>query len=207
MAAAARRWDPALYAEKYARRHALKVAGGWLIGFGAGEYGGSLWWYADNGVGKRKLLSDNIIGLRSLGPRIALAFAGLAHMGTDAGRALLLSLTADGWAVASSADLGSAPLVSSPADHDRVVVVTNDALLSVSAALQVRRLANVNLSGLHPCSVVVLRAGTIYVGMRLFVLRAVPAEDAYALRWFVPEHCPQFFVDPTKLDCLCLPAR
>ena len=41
--------DAAVWARRYAREHArhhvVRVDDGWLVGFDAGEYGGSLWWY------------------------------------------------------------------------------------------------------------------------------------------------------------------
>src|SRR4051812_36461461 len=37
------------------RRHALHVPGGWLVGFDAGEFGGSFWWFSEDGARRHEL--------------------------------------------------------------------------------------------------------------------------------------------------------
>ena len=47
---------------------------------------------------------------------------------------------------------------------------------------------------LYPNSIVVTPEGTIYAGMRLFVVRLLPTSkpDEYTEQWLVPEDCEQF---------------
>ena len=46
--------------EMIGSRSLLRTADGWLVGFDAGEFGGGLWWFNNEGDDNRKLLSENM---------------------------------------------------------------------------------------------------------------------------------------------------
>jgi hypothetical protein len=179
---------------------------GWLIGFDAGEYGGSLWWYASATTAGVKLSSDNVLRLLPTADEgVVLAVVGIAHMGLDVGRLLRFHYLNGAPHLAALADLGTQPQVVLLEPTGAALVLTNRALQRVQPDGAVTTLCTVDYSGLYPTSMVVLRSGDIYVGMRHFLGSLSPSPNAECVvRWFVPVDCPRFIggVNGAK-GCAC----
>jgi hypothetical protein len=45
--------------------------------------------------------------------------------------------------------------------------------------------------------------GTIFIGMRMFVLRLTPNTTEYGEDWLLPNSCPTFELGEKELDCVC----
>jgi len=70
--------------EMKGRKSLLRTANGWLIGFDAGEFGGGLWWFSEDGSDTKKLLSNNVHAIYET-RNGTFVLAGLAHLGLDSG--------------------------------------------------------------------------------------------------------------------------
>jgi hypothetical protein len=76
-------------------RHVEKVADGWLVGFDAGEWGGSLWWFSEDGKAHKKLADENVVGFAKTSELLALT--GLAHLGIDQEKVLRIRQSGGDW--------------------------------------------------------------------------------------------------------------
>jgi hypothetical protein len=178
----------------------LKIQNGSLLGFDGGEFGGGLWFAGLNGE-TQQLSAENVHGFMET-PQGVLVFVGLAHLGLDSGRVLIVP-----YAVKSPTDLRTfAELDGSPEAFtklasDSALVVTNRGISRISPTGLPEPLITTRFGGLYPNSVASTANGDIYVGMRLFVVRVVNESGKYNQEWLVPESCKHFKV--RGLDCIC----
>ena len=182
-------------------RHIEKVNDGWLVGFDAGEWGGSLWWFDEDGKGRKKLADENVVGLTRASAEI-LALTGLAHLGMDYGKVLRVKQDGGDWKADVLADLGAAPrtfVVESPSS---VLVITTKSLIRVKTTGVVDPLLQTQYRFLYPNSMILSGDGVIHVGMRHFVTRLTPTATGYKEGWFVPRDCQRFELRGN--DCVCL---
>ena len=177
---------------------------GWLIGFNAGEYGGSLWWYRSAGSGGIKLSSENIISLLSTADEaVVLVVVGIAHMGIDQGRLLRFRYIDGRPTLTPLVNLGTEPQVVLLDPEGTALVLTNNDLRRVHLDGSSETLCNANYWGLYPTSMAVLASGEIYVGMRHFLGSLIPSSNAScAIQWFVPADCPRFVLRGAD-QCAC----
>jgi len=197
-----RRWDPAQYAESRARRAVAQLESGWLIGFNAGEYGGSLWWYPPTGGPGYKLLTENVVKiLPSADAREALVLTGLAHLSFDGGRAWRVSARDGAPDVQALADLGAAPQTAERDRDGSVLVVVNQGLLRLSPDGALTRLCSVDYSALYPTSMAVFPDGSVVVGMRHFLTHLTPGLSACQVEWLVPAECRRFQSIGDRCEC------
>lgn len=188
-------------------RYVKRVNDGWLVGFDAGEFGGALWWFSVNGSKRRKLAEDNVAGFAdsSLG---VLALVGLAHMGTDYGKVLLVREGQEGnRPVEAMADLGSAPTAFALESADSLMVATYDRIVRVLISGEVEQLLAPKDGFPYPNSLTLSKSGVIHIGMRHFILRLSPSSKGYKEEWFVPTDCKTFEVSGFPCDGLrmCTP--
>jgi hypothetical protein len=173
-------------------RHVKRVGDGWLVGFDAGEFGGGLWWFSADGRKRKKLAEDNVVGFADSSVGV-LALVGLAHMGIDYGKVLLVREGQEGdRPVEAVADLGSEPTAFATESADALIVATYDRVIRVLTSGEVERLLAPEGSLPYPNSLTLSKAGVIHVGMRHFVLRLSPAGEGYKEEWFVPSDCNKF---------------
>jgi hypothetical protein len=176
-------------------RHVMRVNDGWLVGFDAGEFGGALWWFSVDGSKRRKLAEDNVAGFADSSVGV-LALVGLAHMGTDYGKVLLVHEGNGGnRQVESIADLGSAPTAFAMESADSLIVATYDKIVRVLTSGEVEQIIAPKDGFPYPNSLTLSKAGVIHVGMRHFVLRLSPSNEGYKEEWFVPADCNKFEVN------------
>lgn len=185
-------------------RYAEKVDDGWLVGFDAGEWGGALWWFSEDGRIRKELTHENIVGFVRL-PAGIFALAGLMHLQDWGGKVLRVEKDkSDSWKATQFADLTSAPVASVVESPKSLLVLTWARLVRVNMSSGVvEEISMTSYKNLDPNSIVVGTTGTIFVGMRHFVMRLTPTETSYKEAWFVPKDC-QRFERRGEYDCVCL---
>jgi hypothetical protein len=177
----------------------VKTSNGWLLGFDAGEFGGGLW-FANDSSKTRKLSNENVRGFVETSAGV-LVFVGLAHMGMDSGKVLIVTAHDSDVGMQTLAKLDGAPQAVTRVSSDVALVATTRGISQVSSAGDIKTLLHETFGPLYPNSVVSLPDGTIYTGMRLFVVRLVKQSGGYVEQWLVPENCKRFRVQ--GLDCKC----
>jgi hypothetical protein len=187
-------------------RYAEKVDDGWLVGFDAGEWGGALWWFSEDGRIRKKLTDENITGFVRLSAGI-FALAGLVHLQDWGGKVLRVEKNeGDGWKATEFADLTSAPVASVVESPESILVLTWARLVRVRMSSgTVEVISKTNYEDLNPNSLALGTTDTIFVGMRHFITRLTPTGTGYKEEWFVPEDC-QRFERRGEYDCVCLGA-
>ena len=177
----------------------LKLDSGWLVGFHGGEFGGGLWWFSSDGTIKSRLSEDNVRGLATVRGRMFAAL-GYAHGARDSGTVVEIADQGGAWQVRQLARLPASPqaLVAEP--QGSILVLTTFGLVRVDGD-STERLTAEGYPGLYPSSMVRLDDGTLYIGMRHFVVRLEPAHTTYREEWLLPASCQQFQV--AGLDCVC----
>jgi hypothetical protein len=196
------RWALA-YAEHHARRYVVPLQKGWLVGFGAGEYGGSVFWYSSP-TERTQLLGDNVVDIIPIaGGKEAMVFTGLAHMGVDKGQVFRFRLRDNAPELLLLADLGTAPRVVAPIDTSSSWLVTDHGLHQVSRDGHVRDVCQFDFSGLYPNSLALQSSGHIWVGMRRFIVSLQPHTSGRCdVEWFVRDDClTQVPRDEGYCDC------
>lgn len=102
---------------------ALRTGGGWLAGSDRGEWGGELMWLGDDGK-RYRIFDGNIQDIHRVGNRYV-AVSGIAHMSTNAGALLDLSIYDHGrWHATSWRILPGAPRSSGVTKEGELLVNT-----------------------------------------------------------------------------------
>jgi hypothetical protein len=178
----------------------FKLQNGWLLGFDAGEFGGGLW-FADVDGKTQELSSQNVHGFVATQQGV-LVFVGLAHMGLDSGKVLIVP-----YKITSKTDLRTlgeldgAPEAVSRLSDDTALVITTQGISQIASSGVSKTLLRRRFGGLYPNSIMSASDSTIYAGMRLFVVRLVPQSGEYTEQWLVPDNCKHFRV--RDLQCVC----
>jgi hypothetical protein len=170
---------------------AVRVEDGWLVGFSGGEWGGGLWWFAEDGKKNDRVARGNINGLvRS--ESAVFAIEGLAH-GWSRGSVLRLTAKDGNWVVEEFVKLPERGLAGTAVNND-LVVVTDSKVVKVTREGKVEPLVEgLDLVG-DPTSVVVAKSGTLYVGIPEFVAAINPKKPP-AVKLLVPS---KEFLRPEK---------
>lgn len=182
------------------RRSNLRVKNGWLLGFDGGEFGGGLWFATLDGK-TEQLSEENVHGFVETTQGV-LVFVGLDHLGTDSGRVLIVP-----YSVTSKTDLrilvdlDGAPGAFTKLSADTALVITTHGISRITSAGVTERLLSRSFGMLYPNSIVSSSDGTIYAGMRLFVVRLVLRSGKSTEEWLVPQGCEKFHVQ--GFDCVC----
>ncbi|PTL78674.1 hypothetical protein [Vitiosangium sp. GDMCC 1.1324] len=183
-------------------RHVLAVPDGFLVGSDAGEWGGGLFWFSSDGKTWRQLANENVNGLVQLGPGEVLSLHGLNHLGMRRGAARWLVQDAQRqWTVSETKMLDAGPqaFVSTP---EALYVVTADSLTRIGRDRQVSVLQPLPTAILYPNSMTADSHGTLWVGMRHFVLRLTPSGKGFSREWFVPKDCAR--IKQQDFECVCV---
>jgi hypothetical protein len=182
-------------------RHVLRVEDGWLVGLDAGEFGGGLWWFGADGLDGKRLSGENVVGFAESSKGV-LALTGLAHMGFDHGKVLLITGGAGvERKVEPLADMGAAPRAFVAETNDSLLVMTTRGLVRVRTSGAVEQLLNTSYGLLYANSMTLSTSGVIHVGMRHFITRLTPSATGYKEEWFVPAACSRFSI--RGYDCVC----
>lgn len=185
----------------------MHFAKGWLLAYNAGEFGGGLWLTNEDGSEAKRILSDNVRAVVPLDGSGILVLSGLAHMSTDFGNEFIFS-NPDGLNITLQypAHLDGAPMASAKLADGSVLFVTTHSLYALTKSESPARPGHYFPNWMkmqYPNSIVARSEGTIFIGMRLFVLRLTPNSTGYNEDWLLPSSCRKF--EMRQLDCVCLP--
>lgn len=148
----------------------VKLSNGYLIGFDKGEFGGSLYWFDNNGIENYKICSGNIKDILILKDKI-LVTEGLAHLGSDSGQILELIQENGKWVSKKYIDLNNVPYATNLNTKNELIILTSKQLLKVTENKQVSELISQGFwSGLYPNSSII-QNDVIYFGMRNGILK------------------------------------
>jgi len=172
--------DPPLDVADY-----LETAGGLLVGYDSGEFGGGLLWFDDRGRWEQTITSANTLRLLAT-PRGPVAFTGVSHMMTDEGHVLRLARRGAGWRSASRR-LPGAPRVVLAQPDDSILVVTTEDLVRLTTDLRVVHLHHGAWRELYPSTLVEDTDGSFFIGMRYAVAHLRPGPSGMTEEWLVPE--------------------
>ncbi len=167
-------------------KHILRVNDGWLVGYNAGEFGASLWWYSTDGKSHRKI-SDHQINQFITTQNGIFAVEGLAHFET---RGSMIRLLQDNgkWTAKIFVPLPQSAEAIAVLPDGAFVVVTTDMLLRITPEREICVLvSNGAWGGFYPNSVAVSPAGRIYIGMRQFVVAHDLSDKDQKLEFLVPD--------------------
>ena len=189
------------YSRDEAGRIVVEVSDGWLVGFYAGENGGSLWWYPRLPGRGKKLWDQNVISIAQGDASSAIVLSGLAHMESDKGNALWIGRDREGsWQVLKRAQLRGAPYAR--AVHPRGIVVAHRTGIDLIASNRtVEPIASVSHWLSSPVSVAAGPKGEIAVGRALFVSVFRPDANGYSEEIYLPTQCAKF--RDNGLMCFC----
>jgi hypothetical protein len=183
------------------RRHTLEFATGYLVGFDAGEWGGSLTWYHRDGSRAQKLGDENVHGLVVLEPDLAISLEGLAHLSINEGAVRWIEKSGATVKAAKPTPLPDEPRTFAQTKTGEVYVLTGSSLVKITPDRRVEVVQPVNTGGLYADSMTIDASDSLWVGMRRFVLRLTPAGNKYTETWFVKQDCQHMIKG--DLDCIC----
>ncbi|HET7502553.1 MAG TPA: hypothetical protein VFK02_16145 [Kofleriaceae bacterium] len=170
------------------RRHVLAVDGGFLVGTDAGEWGGALYWFNQDGTRRAQIAGANVRGLVALGAGEVLVLEGLNHMSLREGTARWVVRDHGAWRSAHTATLDAGPstLVAAP---DAVYTVTPTSLTRIKRDRTVQIVQPLDTTSLYPESMTVDATGQLWIGMRHYVVRLTPAGARYTVAWLARGPC------------------
>lgn len=152
------------------KRSVLKVEDGYLVAFWRGEFGGVLYWFAENGK-ERKFVSFAMIVQFIQRDNKIYAIEGLAHLSMSDGSIVEIKKVNKEWKILEYLKLPFAPYATQLDANKNMIVVTSDNLLSVNRLGSVDTLVKEGFwSSLYPTSMVIHK-NICYVGMRQGVLK------------------------------------
>lgn len=175
---------------------------GWLVGFEAGEWGGSLWWFSADGKRRQKLSSENIVYFVKLSSEV-LALGGLNHMSIDTGKALTVKKDRSGrYRAQLFANLDGEPAAYVQETPDSVLILTTQGVRRLKSSASIEKLVDTDIAILYPTSMALTKQGVIYLGMRHYIVRLIPTGNGYKEEWFVPNDCRKFEI--RNYECACM---
>ncbi len=188
-------------------RSYLKVDDGYLVGFNAGEWGGSVWWLSSDGSSNDRLsetwgAGGNPVAFFPAGEEVLLV-SGLAHLGLREGSIKYIRRGDDGrWRIVRETPLGTAAEVAIKHPTLGILIVATDRILSYRGG-ELQVLQRIELGGLYPNSIALGSDDEVYVGMRYVVARLTPSERTVQATWFVPPTCRTLAKKLGSSGCTC----
>ncbi len=164
------------------RKSVVAVDDGFLVGTDAGEWGGSLLWASQDGKQMTELGTENVAMLIDLGG-VVLSLEGLAHLSLDEGKARWIAKQGGVWKAVAAATLDGAPQAMTRVG-DATYVLTTKGLTRLDKTRRATVVRPLTLFGLYPDSGVADAAGTLWFGMRHYVVQLVPTGDTFTPHWF-----------------------
>lgn len=186
------------------RAVAVRVGDGWLIGFDSGEFGGGLWWADAEGRQTKQLSGENVRVIVKRGEE-ALVLTGLAHMSSDHGGVSSYRPAAGGGGdLVRIADLGSSPAAAMFRSDGTLLIAAQARVLELTSENKLNVVfQDDNMSLLYPNSIVEGKDGSLFVGMRFYVLQLSRTDDGpFQPAWFVRSKCTKTKISDFR--CVCV---
>jgi hypothetical protein len=184
-------------------RTAIHYENGWLLAYDAGEWGGGLWLTNEDGSKTKRILDSNVRAVIPFNGGI-LVLSGLAHI-MDFGNAFIFS-SPNGLDISlqHAMQLDGEPSAPAKAPDGSVFFVTTYGLCRITKTGELQRLTYFPkwVRQQYPNSMAITPDGTIFIGMRMFVLKLRP-DDGYSEEWLLPNECRTF--ELRQFDCVCRP--
>lgn len=188
-----------------ALQSATHFGNAWLLGFNAGEFGGGLWLTNEDGSEAKEILNDNVHAVVPFDDGV-LVLSGLAHLTMDFGNALIFSKP-DGLAICLRQDLrlDGEPRALAKETDGSVLFVTTHGLHRIAKLGGLQNLVTFPewTRSQFANSMAIASDGSIFIGMRMFVLRLSATSDGYSQEWLLPTECRHFSFKHG--DCACKP--
>jgi len=187
------------YARDHARRTVLSGDDGWFVGFDAGEYGGSLWWYPHQPGPGRKIWDKNVGWLLRRGGGVR-ALSKMSVLDGAEGVMLDVARSAQrGWGIEARHAFLREPQAVSEDANGRLVVATMSSVERVQGD-SIEVLARVEYPD-QPWSLFTTPGGAIVVPLRMFVHVLQPQAGGYRSEWYIPPRCKTF--EMREFECVC----
>jgi hypothetical protein len=188
---------------------ATRLNDGWLLAYNGGEFGGGLWLTSSDGGDVKQILNEDVHAVVIRDDSVVV-LSGLAHMTGDSGRAWFYALPRDlGMALQRSIKLDGAPGAYTKGTDGSVTFTTTHSLNRITKEGELQTLHEFPkwMAHQYPNSIALLPNGTVYVGMRMFVLRLKNYSGEFSEEWLLPDECRRFTLNESKPDCVCSPRR
>jgi hypothetical protein len=186
-------------------RVAMHFENAWLLAYDGGEWGGGLWLTNEDGSKTKRIVSDNVRAVVPIDGGI-LVLSGLAHMSIDFGNAFIFS-NPEGFNIVlqHSIHLDGEPSAYAKEPDGSILFVTTYGLCRITKAGELQRLTYFPkwTSQQYPNSMAISSDGTIFIAMRMFVLKLRANSGKYIEEWLLPNECRKF--DLRQFDCVCRP--
>src|SRR5690554_1402988 len=149
-------YDTINYRDFGGRQQNVKLENGYLIGFDNGEFGGSLYWFGDNGIDNYKICNGNIKDIIFIDDKIFVT-EGLAHLSRDRGQILELEFNDGRWISKKFMDLKNVPYSTQLTTKNELIILTSKQLLKVSSdKMKIELITDGFWLGLYPNSSIIL---------------------------------------------------
>jgi hypothetical protein len=190
------------FARDHAQRQVVVTSDGWFVGFNAGEFGGSLWWYPSSRGAGVKLSDRNVRAIISESNGQSYLIL-VSQPGMSAGAVLTAGQDVNGgWKILKQVNLRGAPHVYTRSAAG-LVIVTDASVERLTPSGQLEVLSDVKYESMSPHSVALGPNGEIAVGLRFFVDLLTPGQPRYRHQWSVPTKCMRFEERERPFGCFC----
>lgn len=186
-------------------RGTMHFENAWLLAYDAGEWGGGLWLTNEDGSKTKRILSDNVRAMIPIDGDI-LVLSGLAHMSMDFGNAFIFSKpTGLNISLEHAVHLDGEPSAYANEPDGSIVFVTTYGLCRITKSGELQRLTYFPkwTRSQYPNSMAISSDGTIFIAMRMFVLKLHSNSGTYEEEWLLPKDCRKF--ELRQFDCACKP--
>ena len=177
----------------------------WLLAYDGGEWGGGLWLTNEDGGKTKRTVSDNVRAVVPIDGGI-LVLSGLAHMSIDFGNAFIFS-NPDGLNISLQhfVHLDGEPSAYAKEPDGSILFVTTYGLCRITKSGELQRLTYFPKwkRQQYPNSMAISSDGSVFIAMRMFVLKLRSSARGYSEEWLLPNECRKF--DLRQLDCVCKP--
>lgn len=163
-----------------------RVDDGWIAAYNSGEFGAAVYWFSADGKSRSKLSEHQINQFMVDDGRI-FAVEGLAHLMLSRGSMIEVRKEKGQWCAEEFLPLpGSAEAIAQVSSGD-YVIVTSDMLLRANLDKELTVLVpNGDWGPLYPNSVAIADDGSIYIGMRQFVVKCKLSRSVQGFTFLVP---------------------
>ncbi len=152
----------------YGEQSIVKVSDGFLVGFYRGEWGGSLYWFSEDGKQNYKISGSMVIQFIKRENKLY-AIEGLAHMGLSYGSIIEINNIDGKWTAKEYLSLPSSPAAIALDKANSFIVITSNSLLQINRDATITTLIEKGFwkPYLYPASATInMKNNTAYLGMR-----------------------------------------